>query len=105
MATARLVQVVVQVCARRHETVDIAMFDQVRDDHAKAARAERAGHSHEDRDVVAEHLLPHAVRDAERAPLKRNALHFFEKLVGFHFRVDGEGLDRHLQKARALFHA
>ncbi len=75
------------------------MLDQVRHDHAKAAGAECAGHPHEDRDVVAEHLLPHAMRDAERASLKRDALHLFEKLVGSHLGIDGEGLDRHLQEA------
>ena len=83
MAAARLVQVVIQVRAGRHQAVDVAMLDQVRDDHAQTARAERAGHPHEDRHVVAEHLLPHAMRDAEGAPLERNALHLFEKLVGF----------------------
>ncbi len=52
-----------------------------------------------------EHLLPDAMRDAEGAPLERNALHLFEKLVGLHLWIDGEGLDRHLQEAGALFHA
>src|SRR5918995_4601429 len=81
------------------------MLDQIRDDHAKAPGAERARHAHEDRHVIAKHLLPHAVRDAEGAALKRNALHFFEKLVSFDFGIDGERLDRHLQEAGALFHA
>ena len=105
MAAAGLVQIVIQVRAGRDETVDVAVLDQIRDHHAQAAGTERAGHPHEDRHVVGEHLLPDAMRDAERAPLKRNALHLFEKLVGLELRIDGERLDRHLQEARALFHA
>ena len=99
MLAARLVKIVIQVRAGRDQAVDVAMLDQVRDDHAQAAGAERAGHPHEDRHVVAEHLLPDAMRDAERAPLKRDALHLFEKLVGLQLRIDGERLDRHLQEA------
>jgi hypothetical protein len=105
MPTARLVQVVVEIGASRYQTVDITVLDKVRHDHTEAARAQCAGHPHEDRDVVAEHLLPHTMCDAEGAPLERNALHLFEKLVGFHLWIDGEGFDRHLQEAGALFHA
>ena len=105
VAPARLVQVVIEVGARRHQAVDITVLDQVRHDHPETARAERAGHPHEDRDVVLEHLLPDTVCDAEGAPLERNALHLFEKLVCLRLWIDGEGLDRHLQEAGALFHA
>src|SRR5688572_11684950 len=45
------------------------------------------------------------MRDAERASLKRDALHFLEKLVGFHLGIDDKRLDRNLQEAGALLHA
>jgi hypothetical protein len=71
----------------------------------RPAGAERPGHAHEDRDVVLEHLLPDTMCDCRGSAPERNALHLFEKLVCLRLWIDGEGLDRHLQEARALFHA
>ncbi len=61
-AAARLVQVVVQVGARRDEAVDVALLDQMRDDQPHAAGRQRAGGAQEDRRVAGEHLLPDAAR-------------------------------------------
>jgi len=105
MAASGFVKVVIQVRARRHEAVDVTMLDQVCHDHAETARTERAGHSHEDRHIVSEHLLPDAMRDAERSSLKRDVLHFFKELISSHVGVDGERPDRHLQEAGALCHS
>jgi hypothetical protein len=43
--TARLVQIVVEVRASRHQTVDVAMKNQVGDHHPQAARRQRSRHS------------------------------------------------------------
>ena len=72
---ARLVEIVVEVRAGRDQAVDVAVGDQVRDDQAQAAGAQRARHAEEDRDVVLEHLLPDAMRGREVAALKGDALH------------------------------
>ena len=70
MPAAAFVEIVIEVRAGRHQAVDEPVLDQIGHDQAQAAGAQRAGHPHEDRDIVSEHLLPHAVSDAEGAPLK-----------------------------------
>ena len=102
---ARFVQIVIQVGAGRDEAVDVAVGDEMRDDQAQAAGAQRAGHPQEDRHVVVEHLLPDAVRRREIASLERNPLHAREDLVGRQAGLDDERLDRRLQEPRLLLHA
>ena len=97
-ATARLVEIVVQIGAGRNEAVDVAVLDQVRDDHPQSTGAERARHTQEDRAVVAEHLLPDAARGREVAPLKRNALHARQHLVCRQSGLDGERFNRRAKK-------
>ena len=75
VAAAGFVQVVIEVGAGRDEAVDVALGDEMGDDHPQPAGAECAGHAEEDRAVAAEHLLPDAPRGGEIAPLKRNAFH------------------------------
>ena len=74
-ASARLVQIVIEVGAGRDETVDVALGDQVRDDEPHAAGAERAGEPEEDRAVAREHLLPDPPRGREVAALEGDVLH------------------------------
>src|SRR6266853_1664475 len=97
-----LVEIVVQVGARRHEAVDVPVGDKVRDDHPQAAGAQRARHTEEDRHVVFEHLVPHAMSGGEHPPLKRDALHPEQQLIGGETRFDGEWLDRRLEEPRFL---
>ena len=98
-------QIVVEVRARRDQAVDVAPGDQVRDDQAESAGAERARHAEKDRHIVREHFLPDTVRDAERAPLKRDTLHLLEEFVRSELRIDRKRLDGYLQEAGPLFHA
>ena len=99
MLAARLMEIVIQVGARRDEAVDAALRDQVRDDEPQPACAQRAGHAEKNRHVVAEHLQPDAVRRREVAALKRDPLHARQNLVGAEPCLDGERLHRRLQEA------
>ena len=81
MLSARFVEIVIQVRAGRHQAVDVAVQDQMRDDQTQTAGGQRARHPQEDRDVVLQHLLPDAVRRREVAPLKRDPLHAREDLI------------------------
>ena len=98
-APARFMQVVIEVRAGRHEAVDVAVLDEVRDDQAHAAGREGARGAQENRRVAAEHLLPDAPRGREVAPLKRNALHARQDVVGGQAGRDDERLDRLAQEA------
>ena len=102
---ARFVQIVIEVRAGRHQAVDVAVEDQVRDDQAQAPRRQRAGHPEKNRHVVLQHPLPDAVCRGEVAPLKRNPLHAGENLIRRQSRFDGERLDRRLQETGFLLHA
>ena len=62
VAAARLVQIVIEVGARRDEAVDVAMLEQMRHEQAHPARAERARQPEKDRAVAPEHALPDAPR-------------------------------------------
>ncbi len=104
-AAARLVQIVVEVRAGRHQAVDVAVLDQMCGDEPHAAGAERAGHAEEDRAVVSEHLFPDAPRGREVAALEGNFLHPGEHLVGRKVRRHRERLDRHAQKTGLVRHA
>ena len=66
----RFVKIVIQVGARRDETIDVAVLNQVGDDHPEAAGAQCASHAEKDRHVVFEHLLPDPERRREIPPLK-----------------------------------
>ena len=102
---SRFVQIVIEVCAGGHETVDVAVEDEVGDHHPQPAGGERARHPEEDRHIVLQHLLPDAVRRRKVAPLKRDPLHSPENLLRGEPRLDGERLDRRLQETGFLFHA
>jgi hypothetical protein len=95
MTTAAcFVEVVVEIGAGRHETIDVSLGDQVGDHHAHAARAQGAGHPQKDRAIGAEHLFPDAPRRRQTPPLERHALHPREDFVGAQARVDRKRLDR-----------
>ncbi len=104
-ASAGFVQVVVEVCAGGHETVDVPVGNQVRDDHSQPAGAQRSGHAEKDRAVVAEHLLPDAARRRQIASLKRNTLHPREDFVGGKVRLNRERLDWRAEETRFRLHA
>ena len=101
---ARFVQVVIEVRAGRDEAVDVAVQDEMRDDEPQAAGRQRARHAQEDRHIVLQHLLPDAVRGGEVAALKRDPLHAREHLIRRQSRLDGERLDRRLEKTGFLLH-
>ena len=99
MLAARLVEIVIEVGAGRHEAVDVPVSDEVRHDHSEAARGQRARHSEKNRHVVIEHLQPHAVRGGEIAPLKRDPLHARQDLVAGEPCLHCEWFHRRLQEA------
>ena len=79
--TTRLVQVVIQVRAGRHQAVDGAPVDQVGKDQSQSARAESPGDAQEDQKLVAEHPLPYPVGRGEIPSLERDPLHPPKHLV------------------------
>ena len=103
-ATARLVQIVVQIGAGRDQAVDVPVGDQVGDDHPQPAGAESAGHAEKDGAIVAQHLLPDAARRGEIAALKRNALHALEDLVCWKAGFDGKRFHGRAKKTGFRFH-
>jgi hypothetical protein len=103
--TARFVKIVIQVRAGGHEAVDVPVRDQVGDDEAQPAGAQRTGHPEEDRDLVLDHLVPDTVRRREIPALEGNPLHAGDDLVRRESSLDGERLDRSLEEARLLGHA
>jgi hypothetical protein len=105
VTSACFVKIVVEVRTRRHEAVDTAVGDEVRDDESQSTGAQGACHPEKDRHIVGEHLLPHAVCRRKVPTLERDALHPREDLVGRQVRVDDERLDRRVQEARLLLHA
>ena len=104
MPAACLVQVVVEVGAGGHETVDVTVRQQVRHDQTKAAGAQRPRHAEKDRAVAAEHLLPDPARRPDAASLEGDALHPGEHLVHPKPRFDCERLDRDAEKPRLVRH-
>jgi len=105
MLPTRFVQIVVEVRARRDETIDVAVQNQVRDNQTQAARRQRAGHPEKDGDIVLQHLVPDRMRGGEIASLKRDALHARDYLIRSEPGLDDERLDRRLQESGFLLHA
>jgi hypothetical protein len=101
---ARFVQIVVEVCACRHEAIDIAVGQQVRDQETHAAGAQRAGHAEENRTVRPEHLFPDPPRRGEAASLERDTFHPREHLVSAQPRLDRERFHGDAKEARLRRH-
>ena len=101
-APSRLVQVVIEVGASRHDAVDIAVLDEVRQDQPQSTRAEGAGDAKENRAVIAEHALPDPAGGCQVAALEGNLLHPRQHLAGSGVRGDYERLDRRSQEAGLL---
>ena len=109
-AAPGLVQVVIEVGARRDEAVDVPVLDEVREDEPHAAGRQRPGGAEKDRRVAREHLFPDPPRRAEVASLERHALHARDDVVhrctaGHRERLDGLSQKTRFASSHALFNS